>query len=881
MNPYLSSKEETFREFASGENGLTSAEARKRLEADGPNKLKEAPKETNWQRFLEQLKDPMLIMLMIAAGVSAATNILQHESLTEVFIIILVVLLNAILGVIQESKAESAIEALQSMTAETCKVIRDGEHTIQPAQTLVPGDVILLEEGDSVPADARILETAHLRIDEASLTGESIPVNKTSDALSLPEGSKDIPLGDRKNMCYMGSIVVFGRGSAVVTATGMKTEMGQIADVLSSTTKEMTPLQKKLDELGRILSYIVLGICVFIFAFNLIFSGDFTLENILNTFMIAVSLAVAAIPEGLATVVTVVLSIGVTKMSQRNAVIRRLSAVETLGCAQVICSDKTGTLTQNKMKVVDHYGPVMLLAECMAQCNDAAVGKDHRAEGEPTEAALLNFALAEGYDKGTESIKEPRVDEAPFDSNRKMMSTIHSRGNTWIQYTKGAPEEVLRHCSCFIENDQILPLTSEKRKEILSANNQMADRALRVLAGAFRNWDAKPERDDPEWLEQEMTFIGLCGMIDPVRPEVLPAIGECRSAGIQPIMITGDHKETAAAIAAELGIISSISEVKTGAELNEISDEELRRDITKYHVYARVQPEHKVRIVKAWKDAGYVTAMTGDGVNDAPAIKTADIGVGMGITGTDVTKNVADMVLADDNFATIVNAIGEGRRIYDNIRKAILFLLSSNMAEVLGVFAATVMGFTLLEPIHLLFINLITDCFPALALGMERGEKGIMQRPPRKKSDSIFSGGLGGDALYQGIAITIITLASYILGHSLEAGHFEIPRGISPDGMTMAFMTLNMCEIFHSFNMRSQRNSVFRLGCQNKILWAAMAGALIIVTLVLKVLPVANAFGFTPISWKEYGISLFLGFLIIPIVETVKFFQRKAADKEK
>ncbi len=878
MKEYTLSSDALLEQVQSRADGLTSAEAQARLEQYGPNRLKEAPKPTLLQRFLAQLKDPMLIILMVAAAVSAATSLATGEDLSEVIIILIVVLLNAVLGVYQESKAEAAIEALQTMTAATSKVLRDGKQVQLHSSDLVPGDVVILEAGDAVPADGRILESASLKIEEAALTGESVPVNKISELLEL-SGGKDIPLGDRKNMCYMGSTVVYGRGRAVVTQTGMETEMGKIAGALSAAEEEQTPLQKKLDQLGRTLSKLVLGICVFIFLFNLasayLTGGSVTFDTVLATFMVAVSLAVAAIPEGLATVVTVVLSIGVTNMSRRNAVIRKLTAVETLGCAQVICSDKTGTLTQNKMTVVDHYGEENTLATAMALCSDAHLNESGEAEGEPTEAALVNYAASLQLPKGELERRQPRVDEAPFDSSRKMMSTVHADGSGFIQYTKGAPDVVLGLCTHYLEGGKALPMTEQKRQEILSVNKSLADRALRVLAAAQRVWPARPESNDPAFLEQDLCFVGLTGMIDPVRPEVKDAIVQCREAGIRPVMITGDHKDTAVAIAKELGIIQSADQALTGSELDEIPDEELGRTIQNYGVYARVQPEHKVRIVTEWKKAGCVTAMTGDGVNDAPSLKSADIGVGMGITGTDVTKNIADMVLADDNFATIVNAVGEGRRIYDNIRKAIQFLLASNMSEVLGVFSATLMGFTLLQPVHLLFINLITDCFPALALGMEQAEPDVMTRPPRKASDGIFAGGLGVDVAYQGVLVTVITLISYIIGHCMEVGYFEMPRGISEDGMTMAFLTMSMCEIFHSFNMRSQRKSVFTLHSHNKVLWLAMLGSLVLTTVVLEVPFVANAFGFTPISLPEYLIALLLSVLVIPIVEVVKLVQRR------
>ena len=868
---YQRTQDDILTELESSASGLSEEQAEERLERYGENKLAEAKKTTVLQRFFQQLKDPMLLILLAAAAVSAVTNALSGESFTEVFIILVVVLLNAVLGVIQESKAEAAIEALQSMTAAKCKVLRGGELKVIESSRLVPGDVVVLEAGDAVPADGRLLESASLKIEEAALTGESVPVNKAVEVIF----DGDVPLGDRRNMCYMGSTVVYGRGRAVVTATGMGTEMGRIAGVLAQTEQEQTPLQRKLSQLGGVLSKLVLGICVFIFVFDLLVAGDFSLDSVLRTFMVAVSLAVAAIPEGLATVVTVVLSIGVTNMSKRNAVIRRLTAVETLGCTQVICSDKTGTLTQNKMTVIEHYGPVDKLAAAMTLCCDAVYSPDG-AQGEPTEAALVNFGAANGQIKPELENEQPRVAEAPFDSMRKMMSTVHKCGDSYIQYTKGAPDEVLKCCTSYLDSGEVLPLTDEKRQEILSVNHAMADRALRVLAAAERRWDALPEDCSPANLEHELCFIGLTGMIDPVRPEVKAAIDECRRAGIRPIMITGDHKDTAVAIARELGIIDDSSQAIEGRELNRLSDDELDRVIDKYSVYARVQPEHKVRIVSSWRRRGMITAMTGDGVNDAPSIKSADIGVGMGITGTDVTKNVADMVLSDDNFATIVDAVGEGRRIYDNIRKTIQFLLASNMSEVVGVFVATLMGFTLLNPVHLLFINLITDCFPALALGLERGEPDIMDRPPRKASDGIFAGGLGVDIAYQGVLIAVITLASYIIGHCMEAGHFAWPHGISDDGMTMAFLTMNMCEILHSFNMRSQRRSIFTLHGHNKLLWVAMLAALALTTIVLEVPAIAAAFGFTPVDWNEYAVALGLAILVIPIVELVKLFQRRA-----
>lgn len=874
MKVYCQDTQEVLRQLSSGYEGLTASEASQRLASHGPNKLAEGKKVTLLQRFLQQLRDPMTIILLAAAVVSGITAVYSGESFADVIIILTVVVVNAILGVYQENKAEKAIEALQEMAAATSKVIRDGKQISLKSEELVPGDIVILEAGDAVPADGRILESASMKIEEAALTGESVPVNKIVDALGL-SGGKDVPLGDRKNMVYMGSTVVYGRGRAVISETGMDTEMGKIAAALANTEEGQTPLQKKLAQLGKTLSWLVLGICVFIFIFSLVRAGDFHLNVVLDTFMVAVSLAVAAIPEGLATVVTLVLSIGVTNMSKRNAVIRRLTAVETLGCAQVICSDKTGTLTQNKMTVVEHSGDQKLLSVSMALCSDANLGDKNEAEGEPTECALVNFANKSGYPK-TELVKTaPRVGEAPFDSMRKMMSTVHLVNGEYLQYTKGAPDEVLKCCTSYEKDGQILPLTDEVRKQILAQNKAYADKALRVLASAMKKHSAQPSSYEPAALEQDLVFIGLVGMIDPIRPEVTAAIAECRTAGIRPVMITGDHRDTAVAIAMQLGIITDASQAITGAELNDISDEEYEKTIGNYSVYARVQPEHKVRIVNTWRKLGYITAMTGDGVNDAPSIKSADIGIGMGITGTDVTKNVADMVLADDNFATIVTAVEEGRRIYDNIRKSIQFLLASNMSEVLGIFTATLLGFTLLKPVHLLWINLITDCFPALALGMEKGEADLMKRKPRSAESGIFSGGVGFDIAYQGILVTMVTLAAYFIGHFMESGLWEIAN--SPDGMTMAFLTMSMAEIFHSFNMRSQRGSVFKLTNHNKYLWGAMLGSFVLTTFVIYMPGLSDAFGFTHINIYEYIVALVLAVSVIPIVELVKFIQRSVS----
>ena len=879
MKEYLKKSKDVLSELSSSENGLSGAEAAKRLEQNGKNKLAEGKKESLFHRFLKQLAEPMTIILIVAAIISAGVEIYNGISLNhwefpaDVVIIMAVVLINAILGVFQESKAEKAIEALQEIAAAQSKVIRDGHQISVRSEDLVVGDIIVLEAGDAVPADARIIECASMKIEEAALTGESVPVTKQEETLEAGANG-DVALGDRKNMVFMGSTVVYGRGKAVVTVTGMDTEMGKIADALANAEEGKTPLQIKLAGLSKILTYLVIGICVVIFAVQLLREG-IGFEPILSSFMLAISLAVAAIPEGLATVVTIVLSIGVTNMSKRSAIIRKLTAVETLGCTQIICSDKTGTLTQNKMTVVDHYGDdEALLANAMSLCSDAEFDTEAKtAVGEPTECALVNYAETLNLSKNTQKNIFVRIGEVPFDSSRKMMSTVHKTENgKLVQFTKGAPDEILKRCTKAIVGGKVVELTDAKRKEILAANKAMADKALRVLAASMKTLTEEPKVYEPEAVEVDLTFVGLVGMIDPVRPEVKPAIDECRSAGIRPIMITGDHKDTAVAIATQLGIIDSPEQAITGAELNEISDEEFETAVEKYSVYARVQPEHKTRIVNAWRKKGKVTAMTGDGVNDAPSIKNADIGVGMGITGTDVTKNVADMILADDNFATIVSAVGEGRRIYDNIRKAIQFLLASNLSEVLSIFFATLIGFTIFQPVQLLWINLITDCFPALALGMEKPEADIMNRKPRDSKEGIFAGGLGLAVFYQGALVTIITLISYFVGHWFETGNFEITDSV--DGTTMAFLTLAMCEVFHSFNMRSLHGSIFKMKGQNKWLWGAGLLSLILTSVVVLIEPIAEVFSMTAISWQEYLIAMALGFAIIPIVEICKIFTR-------
>ncbi len=891
MKHYLETADAVFSEVKSGADGLSSQEAAARLEANGKNKLAEAKKDSMVKRFFNQMKDPMIIILLVAAVISAATEMIEHGGWvtpTDSIIILAVVLINAILGVAQESKAEKAVEALQKMSAATTKTLRDGKVENIKSEDLVVGDVVLLDAGDAIPADCRIFECASMKIEEAALTGESVPVNKLVDALMNKKAEEEVPLGDRKNMAYMGSTLVYGRGKAVVTATGMDTEMGKIANAITLAKEGKTPLEIKLEQLSKILTKLVIGVCVFIFAFNIVtkfFMGGEGAEFFpiaLDSFITAIALAVAAIPEGLVAVMTIVLSMGVTNMSKKNAIVRKMNAVETLGCTQIICSDKTGTLTQNVMTVVDHYAEDELkLATAMALCTNAQVEEDGKSTGEPDEVALINYAKTLGLAKADLVAAAPRVGEVPFDSGRKMMSTVHSAGGRFVQYTKGAPDEILKKCSHAVVGGQVVEMTDEIRANVADENTRMGNKALRVFAAAYKMYDAAPAVYDSASLEYDMIFIGLTGMIDPVRPEVKDAIAECRTAGITPIMITGDHINTAKAIARELGILETDDQAMMGVDIDKYTDEEFEQIVENIHVYARVQPEHKTRIVTAWKNKGYVTAMTGDGVNDAPSIKSADIGVGMGITGTDVTKNVADMVLADDNFATIVSAVGEGRRIYDNIRKAIQFLLGSNLSEVISIFFASLMNFTILKAPHLLFINLVTDSIPALALGTERPEADIMRRQPRKKNDGIFAGGLGVDCFYQGIVVSILTIVAFYIGEFLETGHLVL-RNVadSEDGMTMAFFTMAMCEIFHSFNMRSQRGSAVGMtlkGSHNKLLYLAMVASFLLTTAVVEIDFLSNLFGFAHLDALEYGISLGLSFLIIPIVEIVKFFQRKLA----
>ena len=886
--PYLTDVTEIERMFdTSLTDGLAKEDAKQRLNEYGQNKLAEQPPIPLWKRFIKQLTDPMIIVLIVAAIISTITGAMSGDGdFADVAIIMFVVIVNSILSVVQEAKSESAMKALQEMGTSTTTVIRDGRQQQISSHDLVPGDIIMLTEGDAVPADCRIVETHDLRIEEAALTGESVPVEKTAEAIQIENDNDDIPLGDRRNMAYMGSTVVHGRGIAIVVETGMNTEMGKIAGALNEAKDEQTPLQLKLAELSRILTFVVLAICIIIFAIGIFRHGIDTIitnpEMILDTFMVAVSLAVAAIPEGLVAVITIVLSIGVSKMAQRNAIIRKLSAVETLGCTQVICSDKTGTLTQNKMTVVERYAAAdkEMLKIGMAACSDATWDEEKQTSiGEPTECALVNDAGQ--VLNGWISNEYERVAEVPFDSSRKMMSVIvKTKDGKYIQYTKGAPDIIIARCTQLEEDGLLVPLADERKEELLDINKSMAEEALRVLALAYRKYDTLPDDTTANALEQNLVFCGLDGMIDPIRDEVKDAIDEAHAAGIRTVMITGDHIDTAVAIAKQLGIAADTEQAITGQQLDKMSDEQLDENIERYSVYARVQPEHKTRIVEAWQRKGNIVAMTGDGVNDAPSIKKANIGIGMGITGTDVTKGVADMILADDNFATIVSACEEGRRIYDNIRKVIQFLLSANLAEVFSVFIATIIGFTIFQPIQLLWINLATDCFPALALGMENAEGNLMKRKPRSSKDGIFAGHMGIDCIIQGMMITILVLISFFIGVYLDMGYIDIQQMIAGnadlEGVMMAFITLTSVEIFHSINMRSRRESIFRIKTHNK--WLILSSIVAIALTVLVVVePHLSHIFFGNVMLPVEGIiaAIIIAMIIIPMVEIQKAIMRK------
>ena len=863
--------QETLNRLNSSTNGLSDSEVTERLAKYGKNELQEGKKRTLLGMFLQQFKDVMVIILLIAAAISG----FMHE-LTDSIIILLVVIINAVLGVVQESKAEKALAALKQMSSPYAKVKRNGEVKLLKTEEIVPGDIVLLEAGDYVPADMRLFDVASLKIEEAALTGESVPVEKNIADIDKP----DVVLGDRKNMAYLGSSITYGRGTGVVTGTGMNTEVGKIAGYLTAQDQDSTPLQKKLEELGKYLSIGVVVISIIVFL-----AGILQGRSYLEMFLTAVSLAVAAIPEGLPAIVTIVLALGVQKMARKNSIIRKLPAVETLGSTEIICSDKTGTLTLNKMTVKEIYvGGKLLGAEddfkidsdlqtfmhVMTLCNDSKVSKKESGEinaiGDPTETALVYFAAKKGFHKDNLEKELPRKGEIPFDSDRKLMTTINQTNGTFRVMTKGAPDILLSRCTSIVVNGKTEPITEKAIEDIKNANKSMASKALRVLALAVKDVDSLPVNPTPEDTEKGLTFVGLVGMIDPPRQEAKEAVRVCKEAGIRAVMITGDHRDTAAAIAKELGIIKDESEVITGSELDKIPEKDFLKLVSKYSVYARVSPEHKVRIVKAWKENGKVVAMTGDGVNDAPALKASDIGVGMGITGTDVAKGVSDMVLSDDNFATIVFAVEEGRKIYSNIRKAIQFLLSANMGEVLTLFVATMINWPILFPIHILWINLVTDTFPALALGVEKAEPDIMKQKPRKSTTSVLAEGMGINIAYQGLLQALLTLSAYYIGITYYTQEVAV---------TMAFATLGLIQLTHSYNVRSNDKSVFTLGLFSNIylVGATLLSAILMVGVI--VIPGLNSiFRVTSLTLEQWGIVVLLSILVVPVVEIVKLVKR-------
>ena len=879
------------------EKGLTSNEIIKRQKKYGYNELQASKKKTLLQRFIDQFKDFSIIVLIIAAIVSGAVGIAEGEGITDTIIILIVVLVNAIIGVTQESKAEKSLEALQKLTDHASKVIRNGEVTVIPAKELVPGDIVVLDTGDYIPADLRIIEAVNLKSQEASLTGESVPVEKTTSTIE----EKEIGIGDRVNMLFSSSLVTYGRGKGIVVETGMTTEVGKIAGMINSTEKQETPLQQKLNKLGKTLGIAALVICVFIFIVGLI-QG----KEPIHMFMTAVSLAVAAIPEGLVAVSTIVLAIGVQKMVKRNAIVKRLPAVETLGSATVICSDKTGTLTQNKMTVekifinsetkdLEEYKnnineDIKKLVYANMFCNDTKISKDGTLTGDPTETALVDMAFKLDFDPSIYD-RTPRIEEIPFDSDRKLMTTVNEMDGKYIVFTKGGVDELLNNCNSYLSNGEIKQDLNEYIKTIKQENENMAKEALRVLACAYKEIDHKPTKEDISSLEKDLIFVGMVGMIDPPREEAKKAVEKCKTAGIKTVMITGDHKITATAIAKKLEILENEDEAITGLELEKMSDEELEKNVRHYSVYARVSPEHKVRIVKAWQKNGEIVAMTGDGVNDSPALKTSDIGCAMGIVGTDVAKEAADVILTDDNFATIVSAVEEGRRIYDNILKVIQFLLSSNVGEIVVLFIATLctplfanwFGITdithleILLPIHILWINLVTDSLPALALAFDPANSDIMNRKPTKPGKGVFTKGMTWRVIYQGVMIGLLTLAAFMIGLATTTEPID---GLSLDeskievGQTMAFVTLAMSELVHVFNVRDNKKSIFKTKVFNnsKLIWAVLGSAALM--LVILAIPALRTVFSVPLLPTENIIELvILIFAPLVIVELFKLFK--------
>ncbi len=839
------------------EKGITTEEVQKREEKYGLNELKAKKKKSLLQKFIEQFKDFSIIILIIAAVVSGVVGVAQGEGITDTIIILIVVIVNAIIGVSQEAKAEKSLEALQKLTDHATKVIRNGKLEVVPAKDLVPGDVVVLDTGDYIPADLRVIEAANLKSQESSLTGESVPVEKTTEVIEDTE----VGIGDRTNMLFSSSLITYGRGKGIVVETGMTTEVGKIAGMLENAEEQSTPLQNKLNGLSKTLGIAALVICIFIFIIGLI-QG----KEPIHMFMSAVSLAVAAIPEGLAAVSTIVLAIGVQKMVKKNAIVKRLPAVETLGSSTVICSDKTGTLTQNKMTVekifwnnavreagniqsneIDEELTKLIYANML--CNDTKISNDGTLTGDPTETALVDMAFKLDFDPSIYDTM-PREDEIPFDSDRKLMTTVNNVNGKYIVYTKGGIDELLTKCTAYELNNQIYEEIDVYSNKIREENEKMAKQALRVLGCAYKELNHKPTKEEMQNIENDLIFIGMVGMIDPPREEAKKAVEKCKTAGIKTVMITGDHKITATAIAKKLGILENEDEAITGADLENMTDEELEKNVRKYSVYARVSPEHKVRIVKAWQKNGEIVAMTGDGVNDSPALKTADIGCAMGMVGTDVAKEAADVILTDDNFATIVSSVEEGRRIYDNILKVIQFLLSSNIGEIVVLFLATLLtplfanwfGITdishleILLPIHILWINLVTDSLPALALAFDPANKGIMERKPSKTGKSVFTKGMTWRVIYQGAMIGLLTLAAFAIGLATTK---EPINGLTLDeskievGQTMAFVTLALSELVHVFNVRDNKNSIFKTGIFNNM---KLIGAIIISALLVFVI---------------------------------------------
>lgn len=890
---YTQTPEEVMRTLGTSQEGLSEEEAKKRLATYGANELDEGKKTTMLQKLFAQFKDLMIIVLIAAAAISAIVpNSEGHREWVDAIIILAVVVINAIMGVIQENKAEQAIEALKEMSTPNAHVLRGGHSVTINSHELVPGDVVLLEAGDVVPADVRLFEVSTLKIEEAALTGESVPVEKHLAVLEDTE----VGIGDRVNMAFSNSNVTYGRGKGIVVHTGMNTEVGKIANMLANADETETPLKRNLNQLGKFLTYAILAIAVVMFFVGTMLNGQGWVEMLLTS----ISLAVAAIPEGLPAIVTIILALGTQVMAKRNAMIRKLPAVETLGATDIIASDKTGTLTLNQMTVEKLYVDYQqydikenipadtMAVKVMNFANDSRFGKEGNLIGDPTETALIQFGLDLGFDV-REAVKvEPRVADLPFDSDRKLMSTVHQLADgRYLVAVKGAPDVLLNRVTEILNNEQVSPMTEEAKATILAANKNMAQQALRVLGTAYKYIDVLPSELTSEELENGLIFAGLVGMIDPERPEAAGAVKVAKEAGIRPIMITGDHRDTAEAIAGRLGIIKPGDDaaVLTGAELNQMSEEEFASKITQYSVYARVSPEHKVRIVKAWQQAGKVVAMTGDGVNDAPSLKQADIGIGMGITGTEVSKGASDMVLADDNFATIVVAVEEGRKVFSNIQKAIQYLMAANLGEVLTLFIATLLAWDTLLPIHLLWINLVTDTFPAIALGMEPAEGNLMARKPRGKSSNFFSGGVMSSIIYQGILEAAAVLFVYWSAIQWPA-HTELNMiGLSAaelynlqhaDALTMAFATLGLMQLFHAFNVKSVHQSLFTVGFfRNKAFnWAIVLSFVLMMAIII--IPGLNdIFKVTHLDWYQWGIVVGASFAIIPVVECVKFVQRR------